>query len=87
MAGTVGFGLYAVFPWCVRSHREALRERERARRAIEDDLERCLCDQCAEETEVAAEYDGWSGTVHTFYFSNREFARRFCRVNAGKVLG
>jgi hypothetical protein len=32
-------------------------------------------------------YSGWSGSVHTFYFSCREFTARFRAMNASKVLG
>jgi len=83
----LGFGLWFLFSWCMRTHRDAVLRRERARQAIEDDLTRYLCDSCAREALVAAEYDGWSGTVHTFYFANAEFAILFTQANAGKVLG
>jgi hypothetical protein len=33
------------------------------------------------------EYDGWSGSIHTFYFANSEFCERFRAANARKLVG
>ena len=49
-------------------------------------LDRLLSDRCTCEDELAVEYDGWNGSVHTFRFDSVEYARRFRRSNAGKVL-
>ena len=87
LAVVLSFGMSPLLSWCSRSHRRALLQREKARQALEDELARCLCDNCASEDHIAAEYDGWSGTVHTFYFANAEFALLFTQANAGKVLG
>jgi hypothetical protein len=34
-----------------------------------------------------AVYEGWSGSVHSFLFCNRDYADRFYFFNRGKVLG
>jgi hypothetical protein len=35
----------------------------------------------------AVEYEGWYGTVHTFYFASEDYAAAFRRANAGKIVG
>lgn len=37
-------------------------------------------------TELAASYEGWSGTIHTFIFDNPDYARAFEDANPGKCL-
>jgi len=54
--------------------------------AIENALSENLCDGCVEEDVVAVKYAGWSGSVHTFYFSNQSYAYQFREANASKVL-
>ena len=83
----VGLGVYALFPWSRRTHARMLRRRERDRRDLADRLDRYLTDDCAEDARLAAEYDGWDGSIHRFYFTSRQFADEFRRANAGKVLG
>jgi hypothetical protein len=41
----------------------------------------CAC------TGIAAEYEGWNGTLHAFWFANPDFAELFRAANAGKVVG
>ncbi len=92
---TLGVFTGAVFGVTVYGTFRHLHERyhrnKQAKRTERADLSRRLnslmCDGCAEEDRLAAEYGGWYGTVHTFYFSSREFVARFRSVNAGKCLG
>ncbi len=79
-------GVYVLFPWTIRSHRKALLNREQARMAIENAISENLCDGCVVEDVVAIEYAGWSGSVHTFYFSNPSYAHQFREANARKIV-
>lgn len=77
--------LWATLPWCIRTHREAIRRRER--QALQDGLNLLLSYSCACVDTLAVESAGWNGSVHTFYFANLVFAREFRRANTDKVLG
>ncbi|MDY3552052.1 hypothetical protein R5W24_001132 [Gemmata sp. JC717] len=35
---------------------------------------------------IAVVYEGWHGSVHTFWFANTDFAAAFARANAAKVV-
>jgi hypothetical protein len=46
----------------------------------------CLTPRCSNLHE-AVTYHGWYGTVHSFTFSNSDYAQAFRAANAKKLLG
>lgn len=58
---------------------------ERVRAKVVSEFNLCHRGSCC-TTDWAAEYLGWKGTIHTFRFYNREFARAFQRANSEKVV-
>jgi hypothetical protein len=61
--------------------KQAARRKEEAMREMTSFMSRTCC---AEGRSV--EYDGWYGSVHTFYFENEQYAQAFIAMNRGKVL-
>jgi hypothetical protein len=86
----VGAGFIALFvatyKGCSAKYQREKKEKRRQRRELEDRLDSLMCKHCAEEVRIAAKYGGWYGTIHTFYFSNDEFATRVEAANPGKCL-
>lgn len=58
----------------------------RRKRQAKAEAEGLMTDTCC-TVRPAVEYDGWRGSVHTFWFANDWYADKFIRANAGKVLG
>src|SRR5262249_29993964 len=71
---------------CQRKYRRDLKARDAELARLEHRLESLLSDTCSEASRLAAEYDGWYGSVHTFYFSSADFAAAVERANPGKCL-
>jgi hypothetical protein len=84
-AATTGL-IAATFRWCKEKYEREVRAKRLRRRELEDRLASLLIPDCAEEGEWAAEYGGWYGSVHTFYFSSGEFACLVEEANPGKCL-
>jgi hypothetical protein len=72
-------GLLFVLPYTARLDRSSNARRTKAFQGRLRDLER-------EIDEIAVDYLGWYGTVHTFTFASRSFRDEFCRYNVGKIL-
>lgn len=85
VAGTVAL-LVVTWRPCQEKYRRDLKAREAERARLERRLESLLCETCSEEGRFASEYDGWYGSVHTFYFSSADFAAALERANPGKCL-
>ena len=45
-----------------------------------------LCTKECPTVHVAASYDGWSGSVHSFDFAHRNYAARFMQMNVNKLV-
>jgi hypothetical protein len=45
-----------------------------------------LYPSCACAGQIAADYGGWHGSVHTFSFANAEFGEAFESSNHGRIL-
>jgi hypothetical protein len=73
------------FRWCREKYEREVQAKRRGRRELEDRLAALLSPSCAAEGR-AADYDGWYGSIHTFYFSNAEFAALVEEANRGKCL-
>jgi hypothetical protein len=71
---------------CQQRYRRILRERQEERAELEEQLNALLSQSCCEEDRLAADYDGWHGSVHTFYFASAQFVRAFEEANRGKCL-
>jgi hypothetical protein len=78
--------IVATYRWCQEKYERAVRAKQRRRRELEDRLTSLLSPDCAEKGRLAAEYGGWYGSVHTFYFSSEGFARFLEGANRGKCL-
>jgi hypothetical protein len=76
----VGVGVGA-FLWYRRLEADARHRRRRAMRHAESLASRACCTLGA-----AVSYEGWYGSVHTFWFANADYADAFIRANPGKVL-
>lgn len=76
----------ASFSRCQRKYRRDKNEKEARRAELKRRLDSLLSPDCSQKGRFAAQYDGWYGTVHTFYFSNGTFADRLERANPGKCL-
>jgi hypothetical protein len=83
VAGTVGL-LVLTWQRCQEKHRLDLEAREAERARLKRHLESLLSKTCSEKTRLAAQYHGWNGSVHTFYFSSAGFAAALERANPGK---
>jgi hypothetical protein len=75
----------ATFRWCNERYKREVQAKQARRRELEDRLASLLCGDCSEKDQ-AAEYGGWYGSIHTFYFSSSKFAALVEQVNAGKCL-
>jgi hypothetical protein len=84
-AGMIGL---LVLTWrsCQEKYRRDLKASEAERARLQRRLESLLCSTCSEKSRVAARYDGWYGSVHTFYLSSANFAAALERANPGKCL-
>jgi hypothetical protein len=76
----------ATYRWCQEKYDREVRDKQLRRRELEDRLKSLLYPDCAEEGQLAAEYGGWYGSIHTFYFSSGEFAAFVEEANPGKCL-
>lgn len=85
VAGTVVL-LSVTWRSCQARYRRHLTAKKAERARLERRLESLLCDTCSRESRCAAEYEGWYGSVHTFYFCNADFATALERANPGKCL-
>jgi hypothetical protein len=74
------------FWWCHAKYQRDVKAKKAQRKRLEDQLNALLSQSCCEEDELAAEYGGWHGSVHTFYFASKQFAGAFERANPGKCL-
>jgi hypothetical protein len=87
LAGATTAGVVAAtYRWCWDKYDREVRAKQLRRRELEDRLESLLCRDCAEEEHLAAEYGGWYGSIHTFYFSSGEFADLVEEANPRKCL-
>jgi hypothetical protein len=75
-----GIGVGGYF-WYRRLDAEIRRQRARAL----DRAEAMASSRCC-TLRPAVVYEGWYGSVHTFWFANRGYADAFIRSNPGKVL-
>ncbi len=76
----VGIGIGAYF-WYLRLDADARRNRREAKQYAESLASRDCC-----TLGPAVAYEGWYGSVHTFWFANVDYANAFIRANPGKVL-
>jgi hypothetical protein len=74
------------FSWCRAKYQRDVQAKKAQRAKLEQQLNALLCQTCCVADQLAAKYDGWHGSVHTFFFANREFASAFRRINPGKCL-
>jgi hypothetical protein len=72
--------------WCQNLYRRRVAEKKAQRERLENELDRLLTHECCAQGELAATYDGWHGTVHSFFFDSKRFAHAFERANPGKCL-
>ena len=84
-AMTVGI-LIATYSYYQEKYERANRFKRQKQLELTDHLDSLMSDTCATEGQLAASYEGWYGTIHTFYFSSREFASRIEQINRGKCL-
>jgi len=75
------------FGWCQERYRGALQEKLAEEARLERRLDSLLSPGCAQHESLAASYDGWQGSVHTFRFANADFATALENANPGKCLG
>jgi hypothetical protein len=84
MAGSVVAGVgvaVGAYFWYQRLAADARRRRRRAMEHAESLASRDCCILGA-----AVAYEGWYGSVHTFWFANADYADAFVRANPAKVL-
>jgi len=86
LALTVGV-LVLTYKWSKGKHERASKAKEAERDELKRRLDSLLSSTCSEDAEIAAGYDGWHGTVHSFSFSSQQFAVAFEQANPGKCLG
>ena len=96
LLGAVGLGLLfaaittaivvLTYPACRARYWKHVQIRKSKQARLEQELNSLLSASCCEEDSLAVEYNGWQGSVHTFYFSSRQFADAFIRANPGKCL-
>lgn len=67
--------------WSRKLEADARQRRRQAVRYAES-----LASRCCRTLDAAVEYNGWHGSVHTFWFANPQYADAFVRANPGKVL-
>jgi len=82
---TAGFVCFT-YPWCKQKYLTLLGEKKRRRKILEENLRLSLSSTCCVEGALAVQYEGWHGSVHTFFFSSSHFARAFTQANPGKCL-
>lgn len=74
------------FSWCQAKYQRNVQAKKVQRARLEQKLNALLSQSCCDECRLAAQYDGWHGSVHTFYFASGQFASAFERSNPGKCL-
>jgi hypothetical protein len=67
-------------------YQRALAAKKAERDRLQRGLDALLSATCCAETYIAAAYQGWHGTVHSFIFSSQQFAAAFEQANPGKCL-
>jgi hypothetical protein len=78
----VGIGLVVgAYLWYRQLEANARRRRRRAMQHAESLASRDCC-----TLGPAVAYEGWYGSVHTFWFAHADYAEAFIRANPGKVL-
>jgi hypothetical protein len=91
LGGAVGLS-FVTIPYDKRSHEGAVRSWELRL----EDMKKELSDRkrqapvfrnCAAPGQLAVEYGGWYGTIHTFHFQSAVYAERFRESNRGKIVG
>ncbi len=78
--------LVITFNWCRQKYDRDVKTKNTERARLEQRLDALLSPSCSEESRLAADYEGWHGSVHTFYFSSQKFITVFERANPGKCL-
>ncbi len=86
VAALTAAGVAWSFRWCHEKYARDVEAKRVKREELQRVLDSLLCPACVTTDEVAARYDGWSGTIHTFYFTNFSFASLFRSSNPGKCL-
>jgi len=64
-----------------RQARDVKKEAERMKKTMRNKMRDSCC-----TLDVAVQYGGWYGTVHTFYFFSSCYAEAFARANDAKVV-
>ncbi len=85
VAGSVGLALVAVagaYHW----YRQLAADARRRRKEATEYAESLASHRCC-TLDAAVEYEGWYGSVHSFWFANPDYAEAVARANPGKVLG
>jgi hypothetical protein len=85
LAVTIG-ALVLTYRWSQGTYERASKAKEAKRDEVKRRLESLRCSTCCAETEIAAGYEGWHGTVHRFTFASQQFAAAFEQANPGKCL-
>jgi hypothetical protein len=85
LAITAGLVL-ATFRRCHEKYQRDCRAKQAQRADLERRLQSLLSHSCCEREKLAASYEGWHGSVHTFLFSSSQFAGAFEQANPGKCL-
>lgn len=87
LTGATTLGLViATFKHFQKGYLKHKARKKSQREKLERKLDSLLCPTCAEEEQLAASYEGWSGSVHTFWFASAAFARLFRASNPRKCL-
>lgn len=66
-------------------HQAAIDQQENNIHALEKRYRSLLRPGCC-RAGLAASYEGWHGTIHTFAFTNPQFANAFIQANSGKIV-
>ena len=82
--GSVAAGIGVIAGASVWYRRLEADARRRKRRALQH-AESLTSSHCCTRS-LAVAYEGWSGTVHTFWFASTGYADAFVRANPGKIL-
>lgn len=53
---------------------------------MQSDNAKSSCGPNCVSTGAAVAYLGWHGTVHSFFFASRDYARKFMIANSGKLV-
>jgi hypothetical protein len=84
-AVTIGV-LVLTYKWSRGTYERAMKAKEAEREQLKRRLDSALCATCCEQVAIAAGYEGWHGTVHSFTFASQQFAAAFEQANPGKCL-